>query len=79
MLSLVALDGTTGPDYYADQNRRNEGELSENMGSTEPELVIHAFLTKPVQIYHIKASHAYPGTGKRFCSCSAELNLFEDI
>ncbi len=79
MLSLVVLDGTTCPDYYADQNRRNEGELSQTMGSTEPELAVHAFLSKPVQIYHIKVSRAYPGTGKRFCNCRAELNLFEDI
>ncbi len=77
MLSLVALDGTTGPDNCADENRSIGGELSEDMSNTEPELVIHAFLSKgPVQIYHIKVSHAYPGTGKMiFCSCGAEVHL----
>ncbi len=71
------LDCNTGPDYYAKQHGGEEGELSENAGSTEPELAIRAFLTKPVQINHIKVSQAYPGMGKRLLA--ALQNLFEDI
>ncbi len=71
------LDGNTDLDYNAEQHGGKEGELSENAGSTEPELAIHAFLTKPVQIFHIKVSQAYPGMGKRLLA--ALQNLFDDI
>ncbi len=70
------LDGNTDPDYYEEEHGGGkEGELLENAGSTEPELVVHAFLTKPVQTYHIKVSQAYPGMGKMGFSLHCTIYL----